>query len=274
MIEWNMCYISHGKSKMGLRMIPFTITGATVVFGDPIHDVQWHCRVKEVGLFGELFLCSPLERLPWLMAFEWAVLVAGFMIWYLSRLGHIRYVYFVYPNHIEELYIYICIMIYLDKSLLWLSHEQWLLNPGWWLVRGLYYPLYQGSSYPTSVMEWPLIIRGASTQGPHPLVSRPMTSSDGESRSKLTSSISFWNGHAQKSLGLSIDPEICVNDRCLMKSTAEKLLYPHRHWICVHVSLLVKYVDYPHDQMGTTFLRDSSFQGNPAIFFFQMVCYG
>ena len=40
MIEWNMCYISHGKSKMGLRMIPFTITGATVVFGDPIHDVQ------------------------------------------------------------------------------------------------------------------------------------------------------------------------------------------------------------------------------------------
>ena len=158
-------------------------------------------------------------------------------------------------------------MNYLEKSLLWLSHEQWLLNPGWWLVRGLYYPLYQGSSYPTSVMEWPLIIRGASTQGPHPLVSRPMTSSDGESRSKLTSSISFWNGHAQKSLGLSIDPEICVNDRCLMKSTAEKLLYPHRHWICFNVSLLVKYVDYPHDQMGTTFLRDSSFQGNPAIFF-------
>ena len=60
---------------------------------------------------------------PWsggamtVLAFQWAMTdVAGFMIWYLSRLGHIRYVYFVYPNHIEELYIYIYTYLYHDLS--------------------------------------------------------------------------------------------------------------------------------------------------------------
>ena len=90
---------------------------------------------------------------PWsggamtVLAFQWAMTdVAGFMIWYLSRLGHIRYVYFVYPNHIEELYIYVS----------WLSWEIIIVIITWavvakpWLVisSGLVLPIISGIIIP------------------------------------------------------------------------------------------------------------------------------